>query len=96
MVYCDSIFAFALNNNNKYFAGSFRFDQYGKNKISPSCGKLLHTGNVENIVSINSNVTPRQKIFEGDYQSLYPTLDNDIRLPAQYTIINNPIENTIT
>ena len=91
---CDALFAFS-SNGSKYFAGSIRYDQYGRNKISPSCNKLLHSGNVEEIVS-NSTTLRRESLFHDDQQSIYPSLVNNIKFPAQYTIINNPIDNTTT
>lgn len=92
---CDPLFAFSVNEN-KYFAASIKFDQYGRNKISPSCDGLLHHGSVNKMVQNSTNTTRRRAIFNDNQQSIYPSLGSNIKFPAQFTIINNPINNTTT
>ena len=53
---CDPLFAFSINDD-KYFAGSIKFDEYGRNKISPSCNQPLNTGNVYQMVRTLNNHT---------------------------------------
>ena len=50
---------------------------------------------MDQLVLQNLGKSRGKAILTDHWQSLYPSLENNIKFPAQYTIMNNPIDNTI-
>ena len=102
--YCDPLFAISINDT-KYFSGSISYDGNNDNIISPICDSMLYNGNIFERVHNHSGfvkISRAEYVYnygvdtKDNYQQLHPNMNGDVRFPSEYTIINNPIDNTTT